>query len=241
MQHVVYAQVYMTDMSGYEEMNRVWNSYFAGNRPPARAVVGVSRMPLDTPIQINAVAVTDATIARLVRPRGYAMQSAVAPAVRAGERVYVSGVLGRRADTNRIPDSADGQVELALDHLRMLVKPAGKRLTDLNIVTVYVTETLDVAVVEKRLKAELPGGFTVVRTSSLPLGANIEITAIAAPDLVVRSTPGSSLNAVVTNVYADSIDSAAVLKNDVQSTGTTVQPVRSPPASVTRYSIISVK
>ena len=55
MEHVVYTQVYLQDMSKYGEMNKVFGEYFA-KTPPARAVLGVAGIP-DPPIQISAVAV----------------------------------------------------------------------------------------------------------------------------------------------------------------------------------------
>ena len=57
MEHVVYTQVYMEDISKYGEMNRVFARAFP-KTPPARAVLGVAKLP-DTSIQINAVAVRD--------------------------------------------------------------------------------------------------------------------------------------------------------------------------------------
>ena len=55
MEHVVYFQVYLEDMSKYDDMNRAFAEYF-GKGQPARAVVGVAHVP-DPPIAINAVAV----------------------------------------------------------------------------------------------------------------------------------------------------------------------------------------
>ena len=42
MDHVVYTQVYLEDISKYGEMNRVFGEYFP-KTPPARAVLGVAR------------------------------------------------------------------------------------------------------------------------------------------------------------------------------------------------------
>ena len=56
MDRIVYSQVYLADIANYEAMNKVWARYFPNN-PPARAVLGVSRMPTETPVEINAVAV----------------------------------------------------------------------------------------------------------------------------------------------------------------------------------------
>ena len=44
MEHVVYTQVYLQDISQYGEMNKVFAEYFA-KTPPARAVLGVAGIP----------------------------------------------------------------------------------------------------------------------------------------------------------------------------------------------------
>ncbi len=53
--HVVYVQVYLEDVSEYDQMNNVFTEYF-GKSQPARAVLGVFHVP-ESPIQINAVVV----------------------------------------------------------------------------------------------------------------------------------------------------------------------------------------
>ena len=45
MEHIVYTQVYLEDVSKYGEMNRAFGEYFA-KTPPARAVLGVARIPI---------------------------------------------------------------------------------------------------------------------------------------------------------------------------------------------------
>src|SRR5262249_52456601 len=50
MEHIVYAQVYLKEASAYADMNRAWAKAFPQN-PPARAVLGVSKMPTDTPVE----------------------------------------------------------------------------------------------------------------------------------------------------------------------------------------------
>src|SRR6266480_4870620 len=57
MDHVVYVQVYLQDVNQYGELNKIFSDYFPKN-PPARAVLGVARLPVP-PLQINAVAVRD--------------------------------------------------------------------------------------------------------------------------------------------------------------------------------------
>ena len=53
--HVVYMQVYLEDVSKYDALNKVFAHYF-GNAEPARAVLGVYKNP-DSPVQMNAVVV----------------------------------------------------------------------------------------------------------------------------------------------------------------------------------------
>ena len=55
LEHVVYSQVYLADMTHYNAMDRVWKEFFP-KAPPARAVLGVYKLPTDIAVEINAVA-----------------------------------------------------------------------------------------------------------------------------------------------------------------------------------------
>src|SRR5437879_2001413 len=55
LENVVYVHVYLTDISLYSEMDRVFVEYFP-KTPPARAVLGVYALP-DPPVEINALTV----------------------------------------------------------------------------------------------------------------------------------------------------------------------------------------
>src|SRR5262249_20264872 len=70
MEHVVYSQVYLENMANYDAMNRTWMKYFSAGIPPARATLGVFRMPTDTPIEISAVAIRDLARKKAVVPAG---------------------------------------------------------------------------------------------------------------------------------------------------------------------------
>jgi len=48
--------VYLTDMSNYNDLNKVFKERFAGVAPPARSVVEVSRLPKDVLIEIDCIA-----------------------------------------------------------------------------------------------------------------------------------------------------------------------------------------
>jgi len=52
---VVKVNVYLTDLGRFQEFNRVYSEFFKDSKP-ARAVVEVSRLPLDAPLEVEAIA-----------------------------------------------------------------------------------------------------------------------------------------------------------------------------------------
>ncbi len=57
--HVAKVTVYLTDMDAFPAVNEVYARYFPGV-PPARATVGVSRLPKGMLVEMDAVAVRSA-------------------------------------------------------------------------------------------------------------------------------------------------------------------------------------
>ena len=138
MEHVVYSQVYMADTSQYEAMSKVWAHYFPRN-PPARATLGVYKMPTDTPIEINAVAVRDLSRKKAVVPPGYPANAAIAPGVMVGDRLYLSGFLGRDIKTDKIPSDPGEQVQLSLDRMKETLAAAGMDFRHMVFINPYLT------------------------------------------------------------------------------------------------------
>ena len=102
MEHVVYSQVYLHDMAAYDPMDRIWREYFA-KAPPARAVLGVHRMPTDTPVEISAVAIRDLSRKKPIVPPAIPRNISWTPGVMAGDRLYLSGSFGADA-TGKVPE-----------------------------------------------------------------------------------------------------------------------------------------
>jgi reactive intermediate/imine deaminase len=94
-EQVVSARVFLTDMAAREQMNRVYRTYFPAD-PPARATVGVALMQPAYLVEMTFVA------SRLPK-RAIAGDGAPNPnlsaAIRAGDRLYVAGMLGNTAET----------------------------------------------------------------------------------------------------------------------------------------------
>ncbi len=188
MEHVVYTQVYLTDATDEAPLNRVWKEYFP-KAPPARSTIGVARLP-GTPVEMSAVAVRDLSRKKPVVPPGYPASSPLSPGVVAGDRMYLSGFLGRDINTGRIPEDPAAQVELSLDRVQATLKAAGLDFRHMVFVNPYLTEKIPMGVMNRAYAKRFEFGNTparaTIQVTGLPSGANIEFTGVAVMDLAKR-------------------------------------------------------
>ncbi len=172
MEHVVYAHLYLKNMAALEDANRVWAKFFPKN-PPARAIVGVTKMPTDTPVEVTVVAVRDLSRKKVV-PGG----------VMVGDRFYLSGVMG---DSGADPAQ---QVQSALDAMGKALKASGMDFRHMVFVNPYLTAEMPQDVMNKIYAKHFEFGDTparaTIKVASLPSGAHIEFTGVAVRDLSKR-------------------------------------------------------
>jgi len=188
MEHVVYTQVYLENMSQYEEMDHAFGEYF-GKTLPARAVLGVARVP-DPPIQINAVAVRDLTGRKAISPPNWRWPESASPGVLTYDRLFISSMAGADPETGKVPEDPAKQVDLALDRMRTVLQTAGLDYANVVFVNPYLTTDLPNRVMNQHYAQRFEFGNTPARAtievSSLPGGAHIEYTAVAVRDLKLR-------------------------------------------------------
>jgi reactive intermediate/imine deaminase len=186
--HVVYVQVYLENISKFDEMNKVFAEYF-DKTLPARAVLGVARLP-ESPIQINAVAVRSMTDKKPVFPPDYKSSDPAPPGMLTHDRLFVSSVPGSEPATGKIPEDPGAQVDLALDRVEAVLKAAGLRLGNMVFVNPYMTTDLPARVMNEHYARRFEFGNTPARAtievSSLPGGAHVEYTGVAVRDLAQR-------------------------------------------------------
>jgi reactive intermediate/imine deaminase len=189
MEHVVYAHVYLKDISAYESMDSAWRKVFAKN-PPARAVVGVTKMPTDTPVEITVVAVRDLSRKRAVEIGSGAANASAPAAVLSGDRLYLSGFDGRDPKTGSIPEDPAAQVQAALDRMSDALKAAGLERRHVVFVNPYLTDEMSMEVMNKIYAQHFEFGNTparaTFRVASLPQGAHVQFTGIAVRNLSKR-------------------------------------------------------
>ncbi|MGA9812535.1 MAG: RidA family protein, partial [Terriglobales bacterium] len=188
MEHVVYTQVYLEDISKYGEMNRVFAQVFA-KTPPARAVLGVARLPQPS-IQINAIAVRDLAERRAVHPPGYKSDEPFSPGILTRDQLFISGMPGSDPATGKVPDDPAAQVDFALDRMKAVVEAAGLDLGHMVFVNPYLTADVPTRVMNQHYAQRFEFGNTPARAtievSSLPEGVHIEYTGVAVRDLKQR-------------------------------------------------------
>jgi reactive intermediate/imine deaminase len=188
MEHVVYTQVYLDDMAHHDAMDRVWTEFFA-KAPPARAVLGVYKLPTDIAVEINAVAFRDLTRKRPIVPVGYPKNLSWSPGMIAGNRLYLSGFTGADVATGRMPPEPDAQVQLALDNMKQTLAAAGMDFRHVVFVNPYQTDKASRQMNDLYAKhfefGNTPARATI-RVASLPGGNTIEFTGVAVTDLAKR-------------------------------------------------------
>lgn len=187
MNHVVYTQVYLEDMQKYEEMDRVFGEYFP-QTPPARAVLGVARVP-DPPLAINAVAVRDLTGRRAILPPDSKSIGAASPGILTKDRLFISGMTGGDS-AGKTSEDAAAEVDLALDRMQAVLKSASLEMANVVFVNPYLTSEMPHRVMNQRYARRFEFGNTPARATidvvSLPGGAHIEYTGVAVRDLSQR-------------------------------------------------------
>src|SRR5882757_4187478 len=188
MDHVVYLQIYLEDITASAEVNKVFAEYFP-NAPPARTVLGVARVP-ESPLEITAVAVENTAGRKSIVFSGDRQMPGYSSAVLTHDRLYVSTMLGADSLSGKIPDDPGAQVKLALDKLREVVELAGLKLANMVFVNPYLTHDIPMGVMNKEYASRFEFGNTpgraTIQVSSLPDGAHIAYTGVAVRDLSQR-------------------------------------------------------
>ena len=188
MDHVVYIQVYLEDVTNSEKLNSVLAKYFP-RHPPAGAILGISRVP-QSAIEINAVAVRDLAGRQAVSPSSHKPVAPFAPGILTHDRLFISAVQGLDSATNKIPDDPAAQTDLALDGFKAVVEAAGLTLGHVVFVNPYLTEKIPSRVMNERYARRFEFGNTPARATievkALPHNAQIEYTGVAVRDLSLR-------------------------------------------------------
>jgi reactive intermediate/imine deaminase len=141
-ENVVSSRVFLPDLAGFQQMNTAYRSFFAASAsggPPARATVQAGLAGPQANVEITMVATA---ARREVIADGRAVNPNLSAAIRAGNRVYVSGMLGNTADNK---GDTSKQTAETLERIRQTLQAAGCTPADVVDAVVYLTDVKNFA------------------------------------------------------------------------------------------------
>lgn len=183
MEHVVSTQLFLTDTRNYDAVNKIYATYFA-NVKPSRVTVGVARLPGSAGVEITAVAVRDLAMKVPVSRPGKTASVPISEGIKTSDRFFLSGTLGRDADTGAVPKSEMDQVRMSFRRAKGVLQLAGITERSLVSFNVFHTPAIKPEVIRevwakefgKRIKAPV----SIILVNQMASGSNIGVTGVAA-------------------------------------------------------------
>src|SRR3954464_12395155 len=137
---VVASRIYITAQAAFADMNKVYQTYFPTD-PPARATVKALLTSSDYSVEITMVAVKSSNRAAFTTPNADGSAGTKNPnlsaAIKAGNRLYVSGVLGNTAENK---GDIKAQAAESLQRIGRTLKAAGYEWKDVVDGVVYLPD-----------------------------------------------------------------------------------------------------
>jgi 2-iminobutanoate/2-iminopropanoate deaminase len=137
---VVAARVYISDQAAFQDMNTVYRTYFPTD-PPARATVKAQLTSADYIVEITMVAVKASNRTAFTTPaadgKPGTKNANLSSAIRAGNRLYVSGILGNTPENK---GDVKAQTAEALTRIGRTLKTAGFDWQDVVEGVVYLPD-----------------------------------------------------------------------------------------------------
>jgi 2-iminobutanoate/2-iminopropanoate deaminase len=175
LRHVVASRVFLLDGIAFETVNEEYGRYFS-SEPPARAVGIASLLEPDAMVQMSMVASVAAKepIGPLVSPT-----LPVSAAIRSGNRIFLSGVLGNTAG-NRGDLAA--QAREAFARVDRTLQAAGASRADVVESTIYLPDLWQQPKLHELLREFFPRhqpARTVIGAGLVPRDAELELLVTA--------------------------------------------------------------
>ena len=173
--NIVSARVYLTNAGDFAAMNEVYGEYFP-SAPPARATVKCGLAGPEAVVEITFIASAAPRAAIGEPPSGLPLS----PAVKAGNRLYLSGMLGDSAET---AGDVAAQTRETMAKIGRTLADAGAQPADVVEGLVYLTDPAAFPLMNREYRAffgkQFPARATVVTPLVAPDGlVEIMMTAV---------------------------------------------------------------
>ena len=175
---VVSSKIYLTRAADFAAMNEVYREFFP-DAPPARATVQSGLAGPEAVVEITFVASSASRNAIGTPPSGLPLS----PAIRAGQHLFVSGMLGNSPET---AGDAAAQTRATLSRIDGTLRGAGSSRADVVDALVYITDAASFGAMNGEYRAFFGADFPARATVVTPLVAadglvEIMVTAVV-PD-----------------------------------------------------------
>jgi 2-iminobutanoate/2-iminopropanoate deaminase len=180
--HVVSSRVFITDQTRFQEMNKVYQTYFPKD-PPARATVVAPLMgaPYQVEITLTASRLPKQAFTTPNADGTPGRSSAIlSSAIKAGNKLYVSGILGN-TPTNK--GNTEAQTAEVLARVDRTLKAAGYDWSHVVDGIVYITDVGNFEAMNKAYRTIFTKDFparATVRTGLVNADGLVEIMFVAA-------------------------------------------------------------
>ncbi len=177
---VVSTSVYLASASDFAALNTIWAKYWP-SAPPARTTIVAGLPVAGARIQVSAVAAAAETSRSVILPRGWpGPTSPYSYAIRAGDTLFLSGLLPRRgADNTPVKGDIEAQTGAVFENADAVLAAAGFALADVVSARIFLTD----GAVFERMNAAYRTRFT----TDPPARATV-ITPLPAPDALIEIT-----------------------------------------------------
>ena len=174
--NVVSSRVFITDGTKFQDMNKVYTGYFPKD-PPARATVIAPLMGAQYQVEIQLTASRQPKQA-FTTPNADGTpgrpSAILSSAIKTGNRLYVSGILGNTADNK---GNAEAQTVELMNRIGRTLKAAGFDWSNVADGIVYITDVKNFDAMNR--------GYRTIFTKDFPARATVR-TGLVSPDGLVE-------------------------------------------------------
>lgn len=151
---LVGCRVYLSDPRDFPALNEAWRAFFADVTPPTRATIRARSLSPAIRVQIQCQAARGAARRKVVAASEAGGSPPFSPAIEVGERLYLSGFVGRGPDG--YPAGVAAQTGVVLDRLAATLEAAGLDFEDVVDATVYLSDVRFYAAMNEVYGARMP-------------------------------------------------------------------------------------
>ncbi len=194
---VVSASVYLAGAEDFAALNTVWTRYFPAARPTRTTVV--AQLPAaGARLQVSAIAAAPGTGREVVAPAGWASSTLpYSPAVRAGDTLFLSGMISRRgSDNSPVTGDIETQTRTIFGNAKAVLDASGLAFADVVSARVFLANAADFermnAVYRTYFPADPPARATVMTALTAPdYLIEVTLTAVKGGPRVAHFTPNA--------------------------------------------------